>query len=265
MSSPTTQKRHASQRHEIIMRTLKIEGLVTAQQMASLCNVSEMTIRRDFDSLAEQGLLKRAHGGATLPDGASAVQMDAIEPPVDERTSLNRAAKSMIAARAASMVKPMETIAVDIGSTMFLLAQNLVDQQVTVFTTSLKVARVMCDQTPRVYVPGGEVRGTEPSIIGARAVEELHRLMFDIAFIGVSGISAEGVFDYSLEDTEVKKALIERSRRTIILADSSKFDRVSVAHVAGFDRFDMLITERAPPSHISEALEKYAVEVVLTS
>ena len=259
----TTQKRHASQRHEMIMRTLRVDGLVTAQQMANLCNVSEMTIRRDFDTLAEQGLLKRAHGGATLPDGISSVQMDAIEPSLDERSAVNRAAKSRIAARAAALVQPTETIAVDIGSTMFLLAQNLVDLHISVFTTSLKVARALCDQAPRVYVPGGEVRGTEPAIIGARAVEDLHRFMFDIGFIGVSGVSVDGVFDYSLEDTEIKKAFIGRSRRTVILADSTKFDRESVARVASFDRFDMLITDATPPSHIMEALDKNGVEVIL--
>jgi DeoR family glycerol-3-phosphate regulon repressor len=261
----SNQKLHSSQRRDLILTTLQREKLITAPAMAELCGASEMTIRRDFDFLAELGLLARTHGGAVLPDSLSGKRFDMVEPSLDRRTALNHEAKLAIAALAAEQVEPDQTIALDVGSTVFALADRIRDMQVRVFTASLMIASHLGQARARVYLPGGEVQGTEPSLVGARTVENLKRFYFDTVFLGVSGISADGIFDYSLEETEIKSAMIARSKRAVVLADSSKFDRVSVARVSELSGIDLVITEQAPPKSLSDALEAAGVETLVAS
>ena len=80
----------------------------------------------------------------------------------------------------------------------------------------------------------------------------------------MSGITADGLFDYSVEDTEVKRVYLGRSSRKVVLCDASKFQRMSLVRVAGFDAIDTLVTDAAPPADILAALEAADVDIVLT-
>lgn len=169
-----------------------------------------------------------------------------IEPSLDRRMVLNHEAKFAIAALAAKKVEPNQTIALDVGSTVFALADRIREMPVRIFTASLLIASQLGQARARVYLPGGEVQGTEPSLVGARTVEDLKRFYFDTAYLGISGLSADGIFDYSLEEIEIKSTMIARSKQTVVLADSSKFDRVSVARVSELSAIDLVITDQAP-------------------
>lgn len=262
----TSKKFHASQRRDMILASLKEDGLVTVPLIAKLCDTSEMTIRRDFDFLEELGLLARTHGGAILPDSPSAKRFDTIEPSLDRRTVLNQRAKFAIAALASQQIKPNQIIALDVGSTIFALADRIKDMPVRVFSTSLPIACHLGSQArAKIYVPGGEVRGSEPSIVGAKAIEDLRRFHFDISFLGVSGLAEDGFYDYSIEETEIKSAMISQSKRNIVLMDSSKFGRVSVARISEFTDIDLLITEQIPPDRLRESLEEAGVEILIAS
>ena len=184
-----------------------------------------------------------------------------MEPSVDKRATRNRQAKQAIAWHARQMIDPGHTIALDVGTTTFELAEVLRETPLRVFTHSLKIAAHLSRGRPNVYVPGGQVSGTEPSITGPRAMEYLGSFYFDTAFIGVSGVTAEGFFDYSLEDTEIKRTLIGRAQKTVILLDSSKFERMSAALVAELGEVDLLITDRRPPDRLGEALDGAGVRV----
>lgn len=253
----------APQRQDLIMTAIRQTGFVTIPEMAESCRVSEMTLRRDLDQLAGRKLVTRIHGGAVVPDDSDGPRVDLVEPSVDTRAGRSHEAKQMIARRAHGMVVPGQTIALDIGTTTFELARLLRDVRLRVFTNSLKIAGLLSESRPSVYIPGGQVSGSEPSIIGARAIEYLNSFFFDIVFIGVSGLSAEGYFDYSLEDTEIKKTLISRARQKVVLLDSTKFDRMSVALVARMNEIDSLITDAPPPQKLSQALEAAGVRVEL--
>ena len=253
----------AAQRHELILKAIKSNGFVTVPDMAKVFRVSEMTLRRDLDLLAGQKRLTRTHGGAVSTESAPGPTVDLVEPSVAVRATRNHAAKVAIAKRACQMLRPRQTIALDVGTTTLELAGLMRDMSLRVFTNSLKIAGSLSQSQPKTYVPGGQVHGTEPSIVGARAVQYLDDFFFDFVFLGVSGLTAEGVFDYSLEDTEVKRALIARSKTSVVLLDSSKFDRMSVALVARLEDIDVLVTDRPPPERLSQALETAGVRVEL--
>ncbi len=261
----TSRKYHASQRRDMILTSLEQDGLVTVPMIAKLCNTSEMTIRRDFDFLEELGLLARTHGAAILPDSPSAKKFDTIEPSLDRRAILNQRAKFAIATLALQQIEPNQTIALDVGSTVFALADRIKGMPIRVFSTSLPIARHLGQAGAKVYMPGGEVQGSEPSIVGVKAVEDLRRFHFDISFIGVSGLAEDGFYDYSIEETEIKSAMVAQSKRNIVLMDSSKFGRVSVARISEFSNIDLLITEQTPPNPLQESLKAAGVEILIAS
>ena len=141
-------------------------------------------------------------------------------------------------------------------------ASRLVDQPgVKVFTNSLRVAALLGEKKGEVFVPGGQVRGDEMSLCGPTAISQFERMWFDVAFIGVSGITADGLFDYSLEDSEMKRVYLRRSTLKVLLCDASKFHRLSLVQIAPLAEINVLVTDTAPPPDIGAALAAAGVDV----
>ena len=172
----------------------------------------------------------------------------------------------MIAGAALEFVQSRQTVAVDVGTTTFLLASRLLETpDIKVFTNSLRVAALLGESKRDVYVPGGQVRGDEMSICGPGAVAQFEHLWFDVSFIGVSGITADGLFDYSLEDSELKRVYVRRSTLAILLCDASKFHRMSLVQIVHLAEIDVLITDTPPPAALAKALALANVKVKIAS
>jgi DeoR family glycerol-3-phosphate regulon repressor len=188
--------------------------------------------------------------------------LDREEPAFDARLADNRAVKERIAAAALDLIGSSKTIALDVGTTTYLLAARLlVRNNLMVFTNSLRIASLLSTGGNEVYLPGGRVRRDEMSIHGPAAVAHFEKLWFDVAFIGVSGATRDGFFDYSAEDSELKRVYLRRSGRKIVLCDSQKFNRMSLVQVASLSEVDVLVTDCRPPPDIMEALTAAEVEV----
>lgn len=165
---------------------------------------------------------------------------------------------------AASLVGPGETIGLDVGTTALALAEELGRRpDLRIFTNNLRAAIQLSAGRSPVYVPGGQVRDSELSVIGPAAVAQLRTYYLDRVFIGVSGLIQSGFYDYSLEDSEVKRAFIEQAGQVVVLCDASKFDHRSLALVCALDEADVLVTDQAPQSHLAESLEAANVQVVI--
>lgn len=253
----------AGERRQLIANKLAQAGFMSISELGTTLGVSEMTIRRDLNLLADQGVLVRAHGGAISFGGDKIRRVDLVEPLLDERIRSNKAAKARIGRAAAGLISPGQTIAIDIGSTTLCLAQVLMDLDVRVFTNSLKIAMLLSSGKPRLYLPGGEIRGSEPSIIGSIAQRQLETFRFDWAFIGASSIDGDGIYDYSLEDTEIKQSLVTRSNKKVALVDSSKFHSMSVVKICDLQALDMLVTDQPPTGPFGASLKAARVEVVV--
>ncbi len=245
-----------------IVEQLRKSGFVSVAEIAVALAVSEMTIRRDLIDLETEGRLVRTHGGAIAPEGAATPAFDRDEPAFEQRLRQNNFAKEAIAGLAASLVSPRQTVALDVGSSTFVLASRLLAvPSIKVFTNSLRIATLLGRERRDVYLPGGEVRGDEMSMCGPTAVAQFERLWFDIAFIGASGLTTAGFFDYSLEDSELKRVYLRRSGRKVLLCDAAKFNHLSLVQVASFDAIDMLITDQEPTGDLAAALAGANVEI----
>lgn len=245
-----------------ILAMLRQKGAVTVAAIAAELGISDMTVRRDLVELERVGLIERVHGGAVARSGAVSVTMDREEPSFASRLERRREAKTRIAALAADVVAGQRTVALDVGTTTFLLAERLRGLTHTkIFTNSVRIAAALDGGEAEVYLAGGRMRGDEMSIGGATAVAQFSQLWFDVAVIGVSGVTTEGVYDYSFEDTEMKQVYLARSGQCIVLADSTKFRRMSLVRVGALEDISMLVTDAAPPPDVAAALEAAGVDL----
>ena len=258
------ERRPATLRDGILREFIERRGFASVAEIAGELGVSEITVRRDLTRLESQGLLLRTHGGAVAPKGVAVEAFDIDEPTFDARRRRNADAKERIGAAAAAIVRPCETIGIDVGTTTLLAAKQLAGRaDIKVFTNNVRAATVLAEGQVPCYLPGGQLRGKELSIYGSIAVEQLQRYWLDRVFLGVSGMTDQGMFDYSLEDTEIKRVYIERATQVVVLCDSAKFGRLSMVRICALDEVDLLITDALPPPELQQALELASVEIVV--
>ncbi len=250
----------AAARQQRIKALLAQEGYVGVTDIAKRLGVSAMSVRRDLESLEHAGELVRSHGAA-MPAPAST---DPHELRYESRRRSAAAAKDAIAAAALQLVPDEGSLALDVGSTVLALARALAKgPRARVFTNHLRVASALAGVRHVVYMPGGVVRAHEMSVCGAQAVAQVREHWFDVCFLGASGLCAEGAFDHSHEDSDVKRAYIERSERVVLLCDATKFDRRSTIKFCALDQLHQVVCDELPGPGLAAALRKAGATVTL--
>jgi DeoR/GlpR family transcriptional regulator of sugar metabolism len=245
-------------RHSRIVEMLRAAGAVSVTQAAADLGVSDMTLRRDLLELETLGKLTRVHGGAVAA-GASLGE----EPSFETRMLDQQDGKLRIANAAASIVAPYRALAIDVGTTTYMMARAMQrNANMKAFTSSVRVAVELAARI-EVYLAGGRVRADELAVGGPAAIAQFGSLWFDAAVIGASGLTTEGLFDYSIEDTEFKRIYIERSTVKIAVCDGAKLGRPSLVKVCSLDEVSMLITDVEPAGALAEALAAAGVRVVV--
>ena len=212
----------ARQRQALILDRVRASGAVRVVELARELEVSDMTVRRDLEVLHDQGLLEKVHGGATALSGLAS-----YEPGFTAKTSLQQAEKAAIAEAAGELVEPGMSIAISAGTTTHVLARKVAEVPgVTIVTNSIRVADVLHrtgrrDQT--VILTGG-VRTRSEALVGPFAVSQIRTVHLDLAFMGVHGMDAHAGFTCpNLSEAETDRALIDASRRLIVVADHAKW------------------------------------------
>jgi DeoR/GlpR family transcriptional regulator of sugar metabolism len=173
-------------------------------------------------------------------------------------------AKLRIATAAAMRVASYRSLAIDVGTTTYLMAKAMrPNANMKVFTSSLRVAVDLAAARFEVHLAGGRVRGGELAVGGPPAISQFGSLWFDASVIGASGLTTDGLFDYSIEDTALKRIYVERSTVKIVLCDSSKAQRQSLVKICTLDEISVLITDAPLPSELTAALAAAKVTVVV--
>ncbi|WP_371614404.1 DeoR/GlpR family DNA-binding transcription regulator [Streptomyces sp. NBC_00454] len=239
-------------RHGLIAKAVRDSGSATVQELAELTGASEMTIRRDLDTLAAQGVLERVRGGART------LLLRGAEPPFALRAHEAVEAKRRIAAGICSLIADGESVVLDSGTTCLEVARLLRERPVTVMPLSLQAIHLLSEPSgpATLVLPGGQPRAAEGALTGPLALASLAALRFDTAVIGCCGLSAaDGLTAYDLDDAAVKKASIAVARRTIVAADGGKLGRTAYAYVGPTTLLHTLVTDTtAPPAEVT-ALE----------
>ncbi|GAA2438012.1 DeoR/GlpR family DNA-binding transcription regulator [Actinomadura vinacea] len=246
-----------SERHALIIDYLRLAERVEVAELARAVGTSEVTIRRDLEQLAEQGVLRRVRGGAV------SLLARRQEPPFVFRELDNAEAKRRIGAAVAGLVRDGEAVVIDGGTTGLEVARALAGRRVTVMPLSLQAAHALAVAGPtRIIQAGGEVRPGELSVSGPLAEAGLRALRFDTAVLTCCGVSVEhGVTAYDPADASVKSVAISLAARTILAADGAKFARTAMAVVAPLERVDVLVTDAAAPPQTLDAVAAMGIEV----
>jgi DeoR family glycerol-3-phosphate regulon repressor len=249
-------------RRHVLLKHLDDHGAIEVVGLAEKLDVSSMTIRRDLDDLAAEGLVRRIHGGAVAAVRDGTLSVDVDEPDFDLRLRRDHGAKEAIADTALGLIGDARSIAIDVGTSTYLLARRLADHRnLRVFTNSLRVAQCLSGARPEVYVAGGRVRPHEQAVGGESAVAQFGALWFDVSVIGASGITEEGLFDYSVEDAPLKRVYLTRAARCILLCDAAKFRHMSLVRIGDLSEISDLVTDAQPPQEITDALARAKVRL----
>ena len=249
----------ARRRFELI-RLAKREGQLSIAQLSSHFGVSADTIRRDLDLLSIRGLVRRTHGGAVAADYLAQTECGSAQ-----RTGARTVEKTRIAKCAAALIKNGESLMVNGGSTTRLFASELGGKRdLTVVTNALGIPASLPHHAVRdIVLLGGEYRPESNTTVGSIAFCGAVPVNTDSAIVGVGGIAQDGLHSGLLQDATMTASMIDRARRTIVLADSTKFGRRLLGHIASLDKVDILVTDAAPPGELFRALVQLSVQVVV--
>src|SRR5512136_482448 len=248
------------ERRRAILEILNRDGRVLVKDLASRFTTSHVTIRNDLEVLHSRGMLHRTHGGA-LP-----VEMAALlDPSLREKEELHREEKELIGEAAAKLVREGQSVVLDSGTTTTAAARALRDRrQLTVITNAVNIAAELAGTAIEVILTGGVLREKSFSLVGPLAEETLRRLSADVLLLGVDGFDVNfGLTTPNLLEAGVNRAMMEISRRTVAICDSSKFGRRSLSLIGPSTVVHQVITD----SHISKAdlrgLKQVGIEVTL--
>jgi len=252
-----------AERRAAILRSIEERNSVTVAQLCEELEVSDMTIRRDLREMEIQGLLRRVHGGAMK------IIRHSYEPPYIVRETQLREVKQQIGKKAAELITTSDIIALDSGTTTLEIARALNGQrELTVITGSLPiineiVSRYSLASDIRLIVSGGIVRPREMSMIGHHPERLYAELHVDKAFIAVGGISLDqGLTTYNLDEALVTRTMISTADQVIVVADGSKFNRVTFASITPLSEVDVLVTDRSADKRTVHRLLDMGVEVI---
>jgi DeoR family transcriptional regulator, fructose operon transcriptional repressor len=248
----------AHERQEAILENLKLRPTLSIQNLLSIIDASPATIRRDLDFLERKGLLVRTHGGVVHPDHVAG------EPTYDQRLRESPLGKKTIAEKAASMVPNGATVFIDAGTTCLEVGRILLGREdLALFTNSCPLVNIPCRRQARLVCIGGELREISRAMVGGLALDWLSKLRFDIAFIGASGLSLEGLSTTELSEAEIKRQALARAKQRILLADGSKWNNASTFLFTGWNTVDAWITDSAAAKRALQRLEKNNTKVTL--
>ncbi len=224
-----------------------------------LLQASEASIRRDLQALQDAGLLKRTHGGAVLNQTA------AFEPSLADKDDQFDAEKRAIARVAAGLVGPGETVLLDSGSTTFRIARELKHKRnLTVVTNAVNIAWELASGDVEVMLTGGTLRHATQSLVGPVAESTLAGLHVDKLFLATNGLDLKrGLTTPNLLEAQAKRAMIDSAREVIVVADHSKFGRITFRQFSGLDHIDCLITDASAPEKFLRALKQKKIRILV--
>jgi DeoR family fructose operon transcriptional repressor len=223
-------------RKQKILAHLETRGEVDVKQLADELHASEITIRRDLNQLAADGLLYRTHGGAS--------KVNPFEKPQGfvNKAAQNAAAKDDICRIAARQINDGDIVFMDCGSTVFRLCQFIKNKKIKVITNSLPVIYELQNCAVSLNIIGGEYNKERQAVHGSMAVEHIFKYRAAKAFLGVDGISENGLFANSENEASITMAFAHNSAYTYLLCDGSKIGKESYLRFADFDLVNALIT-----------------------
>lgn len=249
----------ADERKLKIVEMVKSLGYVSTERLVEKLDVSPQTIRRDLNELADKNIIRRNHGGATLP-------LSSVNTAYTARKVMHYLEKERIAKEVATHIPDGATLFIDIGTTPEAIARALLDHKdLRIVTNNINVASIFMGKTDTtVILAGGELRHKDGGLLGEATLDFISQFRLDFGVLGISGIGLNGdLLDFDYHEVRVKHAIMEHSYCTILGVDHSKFGRNAMVHLTTVKEIDLIVTDQAPPEELQEIIRDAEVQFVV--
>ncbi len=251
----------AELRRSRILEIVRRQGFAAIEALAREFAVTPQTVRRDINTLAAEGKIRRFHGGAGLPSSVENIDYGA-------RRVMNLEAKRRIARLVAEHIPDHSSLIINIGTTTEEVARALMEHRgLAVITNNLNVAALMAGKEDfQVIVAGGVVRSRDRGIVGEATIDFVNQFKVDFAIIGISGIDLDGtLLDFDYREVRVAQTIIKNARTVFLVADHSKFGRSALARLGHVADVDALFTDAPPPEPLLEILRESETDLYVTA
>src|SRR5579864_1303717 len=248
----------AETRRRHLMDLIAGRGFATLTEIVESLGVSESTVRRDLEALDQAGAIKRTHGGAVCVAEGQAM------PAFEERTTTAIAEKRAIGRTTASLIENGDTVLLDGGTTTLEVARALVGRPVQVVTNSLPIAQLLAsNKAADLILIGGYVYPRTGVALGPLAIAMMQGIRVHKAILGAGGITPEGVYNSNSLLVETERQMMECGQEVIIVADHTKFGRLSLSWLCGLEAIDRLVVDPNLPDEYRQRLDDAGVEIQL--
>jgi len=257
-----TRKRSSTvERRKTILNQISESGQVLVHELSKEFNVSEVTIRNDLEQLEKKNMLIRARGGAIKAERGVGIDYR-----LSEKDKLNNDEKVRIGKQAAQLINEHDTIIIDSGTTTMEVARNLSHlNDLTVISNAINIISQLIQlKNLNLIIPGGYLRKNSLSLVGPLAEKNLNNLYVDKVFIGVDGFDTRhGIYTPNIEEAYFNEIMIKISKEVIVVCDSSKFHRRSLAYICGIDKIHTVVTDNGIPDEDRKRLEDAGIKVLI--
>lgn len=236
------------ERHDKIIEIINTKGYIETEELASMLNVTGMTIRRDISELEKNKKLKRVRGGVeSLPENKK-------EKTTKEKLSLNNKLKLQIADKIDPIIENGQNIFVGAGTTIHALIPQLINKDLHIVTNNLEAFNYFIDNNEDVMLTGGKLHKTTGEFYGEVAIKSFENLLFDYAIGSTNGIYNQNITTANTGEGHIQMEAFKHSKKIVIVADHTKFDESDMYTFITSDKVDYLVTD----NEISdEQLKKY--------
>lgn len=230
------------ERQEMILNRVEKEGRVTTNELVTELGLAEDTIRKDFQELSKRGLVKRVHGGV--------LRIENRLRDVESRAAEHPTVKQELAAYAAQLVAGRHALYIDGGTTNLRFAESLPASFNGMVITNAPAIAMALLHNPNVEISlvGGTLQKTTQVAEGMVAIEQIRQMNIECSVLGVSSLSPEsGITFPSYEEAMLKKAVIDRSRSVLAIANREKLTSTATFYAAGIEAITTLVTNETDP------------------
>ncbi len=242
-------------RQNEIVQLVNEKKRIQVKDLSDIIGVSGVTIRQDLNFLEQEGYLKRVHGAAI------ALESDSIESRLEVRFDI----KQSLAAKAAELVAPNETVLIEGGSANALLARTLAERgDVTIITPSAYIAHLLRYSSANIILLGGVYQHQGESLVGPLTKLCIENIHFSTAFIGIDGFHQDtGFTSRDMMRAEIAETILGKNRRNIVLTDSSKFGQIYPSSIAQPQAISMVLTDESAPDEDILYLKSAGIDVII--
>jgi len=248
-----------SQRIEEIKKYIYENKTVTLDEICENFQVSKSTLRRDLNAILQSSDIKKIYGGVTALPQKGLVSFE-------ERNISNLEAKRRIAAAAAGLIQENDIIFIDSGTTTLPLIDFITEKKnITILTNNVEIImHAIPFENINVISLSGTLSRKTLSFTGASAVQVLQNYNISKAFMATTGFSiVNGVTNSSPSESDIKRAVVQRSQKVVLLADSSKCNTISLITYCGLDQINTLVTDAYPSKEICNYIRNSGNEILI--